>query len=133
MDNIITFGKTNHFNTGCYYGPEGQPITWAEFENQGLTGIIYTDHARGITQVIPMPGVVGHTSYCGEKKPFISNYCLVENGYVRDCERNGAASGDGSWNENHHRIYYEVERAFGYIVKATKNDRVIVTPKRCGE
>jgi hypothetical protein len=123
-----TFGKPNQFNTGNHYNAEGQPITWAEFVNGDVKGIIYTDHARGITQLIPMPGEIGHTRYCGDIKPFICD-APIGNGYVREFERNSAAIGDGKWNEDVHRIYREVEQDFRVVVKMTYCDRVILGGK----
>lgn len=89
MTKPVVFGNIGNFNTGCWYGRDGQPISWATFlTHNGKEGIIYQDHARGITKAIPMPGVAGHTYYCGEKKEAVV-YGEIGDRYVRDCEAIG--------------------------------------------
>lgn len=87
------FGQLNNFNTGCFYSKEGQPITWACFEDALNTGIIFHDHARGITRAIPMPGVEGHTKYQGLIKP-CTVHGNINDAYVRECERLGVSNNE---------------------------------------
>lgn len=121
MKPVINFSHSRNFNTGNYYTQNGQPISWAEFElvleDRSIKGIVYQDHARGITNCIPLPGKVGHTMYEGEHKPHVI-YGNLDDSYVRACERAGLHHSklnlaiNGEWLSS-----YDVERAFQALPK----------------
>ena len=109
----VRFGELHHFNTGRYYGPEKQPITWARYSdgNTGNTGIVFTDHARGITKLLPNPGQPGICRYNGgssEQTSFgeaSNNYVLtLYDAYIE-----------------HPVDSYEVERQFNLHLRDSKH------------
>lgn len=94
MPNLaVTFHRPHQFNTKRQYTANGQLITWAQFDAEGFSGFVYTDHARGITRVVAMPGELNFSMYEGRKtEQRIAAHGDI-NYYIDQCQLHGVEHG----------------------------------------
>ena len=111
----IQFSAVHEFNTGCHYSNEGQPIKWAGFTCEGVTGIVFKDRARMITKCIPVAGTFGYTQYQGVVEPKVI-YGKDDSAYVGRCEKEGIYHSDYQTEPYEARVVFDVENAFNKLV-----------------